>query len=637
METREQGILRLLKAQSGWTTAARLAASLGCSVRTVKSAVSNLNESFPGIIESSHAGFRLADREALARAETGNQSTIPQTAEERKQYILRKLLMEEKQCDLDALAAELCISPVTLGNELTPLRAALADYDLALRTRSNQLFIAGSESAKKKMVGRLLYDETKDFFNSMELMSTYFPDLNLRVIRETVSQVLMARRCFLNNYSLSNLVLHIAITIQRNRHGFFDDGEEPANRAVTIPPFIQKTVDQLCDALTPQFGVPFSDSDRYTFCVILYTRCAQPPAAGAADEMIEPSVRGLLLHIRDAVKDAFDIDLDDHDFLVRFGLHLKNMLLRYHGGIELRNPQLDAIKCNYPYIYDVAVFIAREIDAITGLRITEDEIAYIALHIGGLIEQTNSERTKLHAVLLYPGYYEDGAALMRRIWRTFQDSLLLENIITAPEELVAVPGCELLITTAPLPSGTVPATVAIQPVSNYLNSQDVAQLATRIDALKHKRLRDSMEANLKTLFKPDLFYYQPPYHTVTELLLGLGGALQAHGCAGPDFCQKLLEREAISSSAIGNIALPHPLDMDALATAIAVAIYPQGIAWNGNTVNIVFMLAIRKEDRPLFRDIFDFTSGIVLNPDYFHTLMRAKDFDAFLHVLLSGL
>lgn len=636
METREQGILRQLKTRPGWSTAAQLAAALGCSVRSIKTSVANLNGSWPGIIESSHSGFRLADRDALARAERESRPAIPQTAEERRSYILRKLLMEEKQCDLDDLASELCISPVTLNNELTPLRASLLDYDLTLRTRSNTLFIEGNETAKKKMIGRLIYDETKDFFNSMELISSYFPNLDVRSIRETVTQVLTERRCFLNNYSLSNLVLHIAITIQRNRHGFWDDSGEPESHGVTIPPFIRQIVKTLCEVLSERFRVQFSDSDRYTFCVIIYTRCMHPSGDDQA-QMIDPSVHGLLTHIRDKVKDTFDIDLDDHDFLVRFGLHIKNMLLRSQGGVELRNPQLDAIKRNYPYIYDIAVFIAGEINKVTGVHITEDEIAYIALHIGGLIEQTNSERSKLHAVLLYPGYYEDGATLMRRIWHTFQDSLLLENIISAPEELAAVPNCELLITTAPLPPHAVPSAITVFSVSNYLTSRDVAGLASCIDALKRKRLRDTMETDLKTLFKPELFYYRPPFQTVREVLMGLGGALQSHGFAGPDFCRKLLERESVCSSAIGNIAIPHPLDMDALDTAIAVAIYPQGLRWNANTVNIVFMLAIRKEDRPLFRDIFDFVSGTVMEPDTFRVLMQTRDYDSFLRVLLSGL
>lgn len=636
MDKREKGILKALKDRAGWMTATQLAAELGCSVRSVKSSVASLNSSWPNIIVSSHAGFRLGDAAVLVRAEAASYSIIPQTAEERKQYTLRKLLMEERRCNMDVLAAELCISPVTLGNELPLLRSVLQDYDLTLRSRNNMLCIEGSEAAKKKLISRLLYDETKDFFSSMELIDSFFSDLDVHAIRENVTKMLMQQRYYLNNYSMSNLVLHIAITIERNRHGFFADEEEPCNRAVAIPAHIQHTVELLCRELEEKFEVHFSGSDRYTFCVVLFTRCVQEMPQDQGD-MIEPPVRGLLMHISDKVKDTFDIDLEDHDFLVRFGLHLKNMLIRYHGGIEMRNPQLRVIKNNYPYIYDVAVFIASEIGKITGVYISEDEIAYIALHVGGLIEQANNERGKIHAVLLYPGYYEDGAALLRRIWRAFQDNLLLENLIATPEEIATVPVCELLITTTPVLSIPQLETVSVLEISNYLNSQDMARLAIRIDELKRKHLQNTMEANLKILFKPELFYYQPPYGTVKEVLLGLGGELESRGYTGPGFCQKLLEREHISSSAIGNIAIPHPLDMSALSTAIAVAIYPKGLRWNENIVNIIFMLAIRSEDRPLFRDIFDFTTGIVMEPNYFRSLMQAKTYDAFLKVLLSSL
>ncbi|WP_204573788.1 helix-turn-helix domain-containing protein [Collinsella intestinalis] len=134
--------------------------------------------------------------------------------------------MRHNELSVDELAQELCISLTTLENEIQAINADLSASDVALRTRAGQLFVAGEESAKKRVISDLLFGETRDFFNQLELVNVYFPDIDIKELRAAIDERLKREGFFINGYSLSNLILHIAIALERclNRFPAFDSG-----------------------------------------------------------------------------------------------------------------------------------------------------------------------------------------------------------------------------------------------------------------------------------------------------------------------------------------------------------------------------------------------------------------------------
>ncbi len=144
-----------------------------------------------------------------------------------------------------------------------------------------------------------------------------------------------------------------------------------------------------------------------------------------------------------------------------------------------------------------------------------------------------------------------------------------------------------------------------------------------------------MEEKLKFIFKKELFFYDPDFSNKKDAINCLSNALIKFDYVDSSFQEKLYEREKISPSAYTNIAMPHPLEMSAFSTAIAVSIHPTPIEWNESKVNVVFMLAINQEDRILFHDIFDFVTEIILNKKYFQTLLNTKTYEQFINLLIT--
>src|SRR6185312_9073035 len=82
----------------------------------------------------------------------------------------------------------------------------------------------------------------------------------------------------------------------------------------------------------------------------------------------------------------------DKELAVSLSLHLKPAINRHRYGMNLRNPMLDAIKSNYPVAFEAGIVAGMAIQEEFGFQMNENEIAYLALHIGAAMERAKAKR-----------------------------------------------------------------------------------------------------------------------------------------------------------------------------------------------------------------------------------------------------
>ena len=63
---------------------------------------------------------------------------------------------------------------------------------------------------------------------------------------------------------------------------------------------------------------------------------------------------------------------------------------------------------------------------------------------------------------------------------------------------------------------------------------------------------------------------------------------ERRGIVDETFYPQVIEREQLSSTAFGSVAIPHSLTMNANRTGVAIAVNPKGIQWGNNRVHIGF-------------------------------------------------
>jgi len=637
MQEKEIQVLNYLKNQTEWCTAANISVNLNYSIRSVKTYISNINANYPELILSSREGFLVRDKERLYSLLNASAGHIPQTAQSRQAYILKMLLLRQETKDLNELAEELCISPVTLTNEISKIKGELMKFDLVFKTKNNRAYIDGPEKNKKKMISHLIYSETKDNFSSLDLIQTYLPNFDMKIIKHIITDKLLSNHYFIDDFSLTNFILHVGITMERSLENPSPKEQNDTSRSIPSDSPIHKLLGEICDNLEKYFPVRFTGSDFNNLALILRTRIVHENInqlePSRLKEIVGADICDLMELIQNKVRNVFYVNLNNQDFIIRFSLHLYNMIIRLENNIHLRNPQLLSIKNTYPYIYDVSVFIANLITKVKGFILSEDEIAYISLHIGVLIEEQKALRDKVKVLVLCPQYYSTHLRLVKKIHTVFEDSIILTGVITSPDELGLFADYEFIISTIPVNTCL---SVPVARINNYFDNKDISNIVNVLEDIKKARVKATLENKLKFIFKKELFFYDPDFKDQKDALDFLSEALYKTGHVDLTFREKLYEREKISSSAYTNIAMPHPLEMCSFSTAIAVSIHPAAIDWNRNKVNVVFMLAINEEDRILFRDIFDLVTEIISGNKSFQSLLSTKTYDEFINLLISS-
>ncbi|HAH60703.1 MAG TPA: hypothetical protein DCL73_01245 [Treponema sp.] len=632
LTAKETDLLNFLLRQTSWITASRISIALSCSIRSVKNYISYINTDYPSLIVSSRDGYMIENRQLCSRLLNESDSVNFSDSENRTAYILQKLLLENKRTSLDELADELHVSMPTLDAEILKVRRELDIQYLSLKTKNGVAYIDGEEKNKKKMISHLIYEQTKNFFGDLSVLKKYFPDIPVNEIKKIITAVLHESRLFIDDFTMTNFVMHVCIIMSRQRPEQNSDTAEQ----IVINEKGRAVVAEMCRRIAEKYDYRFSEENITDLTFLLMTRLIPSNLENLTMEKLElqvgHEVNDLIKDIQRKIYSLFHLSLFNTEFLVRFSLHLKNLLVRARNNIELRNPQLEAIKENYPYVYEVSIAISQIISSTIRIKLTEDETAYIALHIGYLVEEQYSLANKLKAAFFCPQYYSMHLQLGKRIQDTFQDTLIIADIYSDETELQEERGYDFFISI--MPFSTVPEKPLLV-ISKYFTTTDIASIANMIEKLKKDKQKQVMKNKLQFLFKEKFFYADAPFTDWKETLSSMAENLETEGFIDEEFIRKLFDREEYSSSAYGNIAMPHPLEKCALQTVISVVILPKGILWKNNRVNIIFLLAIRQEDRALFKDIFDFVTDIISDDQYLKIILQSKTYKEFIDNLIS--
>ena len=94
--------------------------------------------------------------------------------------------------------------------------------------------------------------------------------------------------------------------------------------------------------------------------------------------------------------------MDRPEFLDALTAHMKTSLYRYQYGIQMGNPMLDHIKLQYREIFDLTKAAFLRISDETGFHISDSEIAYLALHFGGIMTPLSDQEHRFRILVICP-------------------------------------------------------------------------------------------------------------------------------------------------------------------------------------------------------------------------------------------
>lgn len=614
-------LLAYLSRASGWTPASELAEHLGVSTRTVRSYVTAVKAAAAplDVILSSPDGYRLnrdAHSEYAARDRAAERAGTPR---ERITFLVTRLTHAGAELDVHELADSLFVSPSTVEADLRQVRALARESGLELVRVGDHVRLEGPDAGHRRMVSRLFSEEQAHGMVDLRRVQESFGIDDLSGFKTDVIDVLEHQGYTINEFGLDRVLLHTAIAVERSR------GTSLADRAAEPGDSVAGALDRL---VVDRFGTRLPAGELTDLTTLLTTRAGTRVAA-------RPEVGEHLAVLRtiiDRAQEEFLVDLEDDAFLARLGAHVGNLVVRAREGVANPNPLARTIKSSYPLTYELAVFIAAEIQREFAITIGDDEIAYIALHIGSHLERRTGRRGVLSVVLVSPGYHDIADLLERRILPALGEEAVIDRVLTRTDVDLGTLSADLVISTVPWEVR--PANVVIvQPIPTEADLDAVRGAVSRI---RRQRRRRAIADELLLYFDDALFFRDLDASDETEVIRALGGRMQERGIIDDDYLEGVLSREQISSTAFTEwLAVPHSMRMTAHRTAIAIALFDPPIRWGEGTVQVVALVAFSAEGRATFQTVFEqFVEVFSDRTDVQRLLRSATDFPSFIDELV---
>lgn len=633
-------LFELLNKDESKVTCKALSKMTNVSERTIRGDISALNS----ILEGHGATIRIKRNEgyyidildlnkyqqylAENTQEIMEDNEIPNSPIERNKYILRYLIYSSDYIKLEDLADKLFISKTTILNDIKKIKSILSKYNLSLVSKPYYgIKISGYELNIRKCISENIIN--RDFENYILGITDeeieIFKEIDLKKLQEIVLRNIHEYNIEFSDFGLKNFIIHLAIVISRLKSGYtLEDGLEILAKDVVI----ENAIKLIFKEIEIHFNVNLpKDEKNYIYNHFKSKSTPKLILKDNTDEKILTHTKNLLEYIHA----HYNFDLRNDTVLLNdLLLHFKSILNSKYYNLNKINPLINTIKSNYPLAFEITLTSVENIFKQTIYTFTEDEIGYISLHIGAAIERYFDNNINCKKVVIVCGSgYGTSRLLETRLNKVFRDKLDIIECLSYNQYLIKdLSNIDLIISTIPLENKKCPVILV-----------DFALLNKDIEGIS-KALTDEPIISNKVLseyFDSNLFLRYPRINKKEDLLTLMCDTLNNNEIILPSFKESVFYRETLSSTNIDDfLAIPHPMELSAISTKICVAIVDEPILWNKDTtVNLVFMIAINKNDYFEMDKIYDIFLKIINRDDLKEAIINCSSYEEFLELLQS--
>lgn len=612
-----------IQVSQGGVTQATLAQQMKVSTRTIRSDLKELSEIVTRygnrLVSDRKHGLSIAvvDRAGLSQLLEQSQQPWQTTrcAAGRRQALLTALLRQKERVSLAVLEASWYISIYSLRNDVAVLKRQLAVYRIAIHCGGNdELSLAGDEVALRRCIYDLLL-QAKDPEQAFQQL--FSASLKIADVKQALSHYFDERELILSDVNLRFFTIACAVATERSRLGH---GVADGRFALPDAPWQQMAVEvagTLADAAVANGGeISWLALHLAAFCSTV------PLSAGVERYVAEQAVMDhFLSYISASWFCELSYDQPSRDNLLR---HITAMRIRVNNGITLINPLIEQIKRHYPLIYEMTLAAFSELDLWFSGRISDDEIGYLVMHIGAILEETQSREGDSPVTALLVS--DQGVAATRLVCQkivrmypniTISGSLSVSQYLRLPQAEV-----DLVIALADVGEKH-HRTITLSPLPERGELESIRQLLSPG--------RQPPETMSNWFSAQHFAIYRGEEHCKASLIALMAGDLQASGRVDAGYLDSVSERESRASTLLDDkIAIPHPMGLVALSTVVSVALFPDGIEWDeGKTVRLVFMLAISGDAFIDSMLIYDYLTNI-LDDEVIAQLSQSDSFAEFI-------
>ena len=627
---RQNMIMTIMNNQKDWIVGKDLAKLLNVSDRTIRNDIAAINEFYADtMIESNIRKRYRIQGEIVKRFIEETKKEIPETGEERRWLIL-KTLVEHNQVNIYQLADQMCISEFSLENDMNKIRKLLDNYQgLKVIRQSNMLQLSGGEREKRHLYEELISYKISGNLWNLNKVAENFMRFDLLKVKELLKDIFEEFHYQMNEVRIPTLLIHVGVILERNFacHFLKEDEEQQGKygreeyeisrhffEKIGARLSLQVREAEICD-----FAIYLEHGKRKGYC---------------EEEQLQGLASDLVQHIIVEIREHFDIDFsEDCEFRLGLEVHTVSLLKRHYANVEIDHTCLEEVKRKYPLIFEMGVWVCKIMEEHLNIIISENEISFIALHLGSAYERANLRR-KYRCLLICPHNQTVKDLCIQKIVNRFQDRMEIVGCMSYFEEsLIREKNLDLILTTQPVAHALDIETTEISMFFAHTDEAAVFQTLNRLDQIRY---RNNFQFFILNLIREEFFTANMAVEEPEKIISDMCDKLYARGYVKENFKEGVLKRERLSpTSFFHGFAIPHNMShQETIHSAISTAILKQPVQWGSYEVRFVLLLAITEENRNFLKIFFDWLDDIVSNPEKFARLLEVQDYQSFVNTLL---
>lgn len=639
-EERRRKLVYLLSNTDSWISSAQLATALGVSERTIRNYVAEISATHR--VESSRAGYRIVGG-AQPQTGTGPDGGAADVEEKRTSHLLSRLLSSDGPVPLHEIADELFISPNTVANSVIPrCRRLLARFDIELANHSWNLSLEGSEQAKRRLLGYVATHDTYGYFSSTETLSAMFPEFDTDCILSSLVEIFQNEDLVISDYALNNLLVHLLVIIIRLEGGYkLDDAEDLIDVEALIAEISQrerilKCAGSVVSLVESSYSCVIPERDFRQILLLVALSCDRYDYSNLSDDQLAGLLDAEFLEnvslLAGRTASRYGLPSFSREFTLQLTLHSHNAFQRVKYNVSCPNPISQQIKTGYAAVYDMAVYFAHGLQSIYGVSFCEDEIAFIAYHIGAFLEKNRCRDNALSCVVVVERYHDYAQMIVDELGRVFVDELAGIDSVDLTEYLSAPRDADLLVTTIDFECEH-PHRVLVSPL---MGRRDVRLVRSEIEAIEKEREDARAESFLRSLFDPNLFVRNRRFSSVDACIDYLGALAIDEGFADRGYVEDVKIRERLSSTAFTDeLAVPHSISQYAEHSFVCALLNDQPIEWGTRHVRVVLLIGLSRQDMKHFREAFGIIVDRFSDVDSTTRILGSNTFDELVSALVG--
>ena len=590
----------------------KIAKELYISDRSVRNYIKRINETLEGVanieIERGKGAKLLILSEEFYEIvnDYSSRQLLLNNRENRVKYIIDYFIELDGITTLDDLAHDLNVGKTTLINDLKEVELVLSDYHCKIESKKNTgSYLEYNELDIRMLISNYLC-EGYNIYQINEKYANIDKDVfeNLKI---DIYNLLKA-----NNYNVTEVVLtdilkYIIIMVYRVNRGYTINHLEKRHEIIKNFSDYDNYAQRISELVYRYFGIKTTTNGKLYLAIPFFTRNAAVNI-DFSKKNITDTISYLMDKIRMKIYEDVGIIINDKKMLNNLAIHLSYSLNRMTFNIKVKNSLDFSIKDKYKLAYQLAEISASVIEKEKKLKVSNEEIIFIAIHFGALLEKNRAKISELkNFALICENGLGTSMLLKARLNRLLKaDRIDVYGLYEFKE--VDRSKYQVIFTTINLDPGLVKDTnLPIIKIDTIFEEEEVRNSLENALYFSSSSLKSTNEKFLLSFIEDNniQFFYNSNYKKILNQMME---KLLNNGKIDTHFINYILEREEISPTILDNgIMIPHYTSLFVKEPEIMLGLVKNDCIHNNRIVKLIILIVYPEKyaDSDLMLKVYD--------------------------------